>query len=430
MIRINLFGQFSCSVDELPLGMPYKQCGWLLARLACELGPRHNRQRIASDIWPDADPVAAQVNLRKALHCLKSTFPPGVLQRDRTHIWLNSELVRTDLEDFRLLLQRQQANDLLGFRGKRLLEGIPLEWARQLRTELSQAVNQQSPNLVEGCVAELKDCLVQEQREPNIDRPLEPWDVVDTALTWYSQYAVCELADFLWGVRSVVLAAGPSRFLNSWQSLLGRHDVSERARGLILLFLGNAHLWSGRQRDAITLLSQSIAIFQEEKQSEMLDLALFVQCVAALQTLDYSVAERYIARIRSTVAKTNLRGLYQWNLMNLEGAAATFEGLDRLLGNSDASQKLQNSGNLALLYWDMGKKQAASRCVSEVHILRQEIHDKRLNMFSDQISSLGHRIQDQAHDALPVLEACISQCRTEKLSWPPLQVNASECLLD
>ena len=171
-------------------------------------------------------------------------------------------------------------------------------------------------------------------------------------------------------------------------------------------------------------------IFQEERQSEMLDLALLIQSVAALQALDYNLVQRNIPRIRNSASQTNLMGLYQWNQMNLEGAVTTFERLDRILSNADASQKLQNSGNLSLLYQELGRTRDAVRRANEVDDFRRETRDKRLDMFGDQIRGARHRLVGETKQALAVLEACISRSKKESLAWPPIYENASECLLD
>ena len=406
MIRINLFDQIACFDAGVPLPIPYKQCGWLLARLACELGPRHDRSKIARDVWPNADSVAAQVNLRKAVHSLSGLLGPETLCRDRRFIWLNPERVTTELEEFRSILQSQnpQISDLAKFEGRRFLSGLSFGWAHVSRSDLQKRVHEYRSRLGDQAARSLEACLADEpEARFSGGQSTEPWDGLDTALNWYCQFAPKELADFLWGMRSIILASGPSKFFPLWQSLRCREDLPRRANGLILLFLGNALLWSCRQREAITLLARSVMIFQEERQSEMLDLALLIQSVAALQALDYNLVQRNIPRIRNSASQTILMGLYQWNQMNLEGAVTTFERLDRILSNADASQKLQNSGNLSLLYQELGRTRDAVRRANEVDDFRRETRDKRLDMFGDQIRGARHRLVGETKQALAVL---------------------------
>ena len=117
----------------------------LLARLGFAPERAHPREELIALLWPESDPEDARNGLRQALHLLRRQLRPDedgvspLLHSDKAHVWLNSALVSTDLQQF-ILHQKagdaartpearrehlQQAADL--YRGE-LLTGLYDEW--------------------------------------------------------------------------------------------------------------------------------------------------------------------------------------------------------------------------------------------------------------------------------------------------------------
>jgi hypothetical protein len=237
------------------------------------------------------------------------------------------------------------------------------------------------------------------------------------------------MADFLWGTRAAAMSGAPAQTLPVWRLLFASNHLSPTARGLALLYMGNAYLWSCRQHDAIEVLSRSAAIFKEGRQYEMLDLALATQSVAALQTLDYELARRNIANVKDRFWHHNLTGLYQWNLFDLESARASFLELDRNFVSDDPGTKLQNLGNLTLLNVAIGDIARSRVLAVEVGELRPQVMSSRLIMVSDQIDALHNRLNGNTGTSLSILESCIERIRLENHVWPSIHDDACECLL-
>src|SRR4051812_5926185 len=105
-VRIELFGGLRILVgkQEAPRFRSQKPPA-LLAYLAYCSDRAHPRELLIDMLWPDADPDAGRNRLNVTLsriraHLDASTAPSGLLLSDRLHVWLNRDLIDTDVSEF------------------------------------------------------------------------------------------------------------------------------------------------------------------------------------------------------------------------------------------------------------------------------------------------------------------------------------------
>ena len=101
--QINLFGEFSMSVDGQPLlGLTSERSRTLVAFLLLHHHAPQSRSQIAVSLWPDATDAAGKANLRRRLHNLKQQLPDGNwLQLEaKTIQWCHQAGFQCDVAEF------------------------------------------------------------------------------------------------------------------------------------------------------------------------------------------------------------------------------------------------------------------------------------------------------------------------------------------
>ncbi|HRJ27557.1 MAG TPA: BTAD domain-containing putative transcriptional regulator [Fimbriimonadaceae bacterium] len=88
-----------------------RSAAMMLAFLGLSISKAVTRDQLAGAIWPDSEPDLAKTSVRTALHALKSALGDGAIQADRQFIWLNSEVVHSDLARFQDLVSRAQLSN-------------------------------------------------------------------------------------------------------------------------------------------------------------------------------------------------------------------------------------------------------------------------------------------------------------------------------
>ncbi len=134
MLRFNLMGDFEVRSDQGErVALPGAKAECLLALLALDLGKRQRRERFHSLLWGDRGDTQARGSLRQLLWTLKKSFEEAgqssPLCGEGEEIWLDPDLVATDLARFEALALREEREALEGaadlYRGE-LLAGISL----------------------------------------------------------------------------------------------------------------------------------------------------------------------------------------------------------------------------------------------------------------------------------------------------------------
>ena len=146
MLQVRLLEGVAAERDGEQLSLP-SSAGRLLAFLALRPGP-HDREAVATQLWPGSAGQAARASLRTAVWALRKAVGDDVLLASRTAVGLRPEAVTVDLADSR---QRAAAGDAAAAAvlcGRELLPGYAEDWAeaarRQLRAELAEALPGQS----------------------------------------------------------------------------------------------------------------------------------------------------------------------------------------------------------------------------------------------------------------------------------------------
>jgi DNA-binding SARP family transcriptional activator len=96
MLNIQLMGQFCVQADGCAILLPSRPAQSLLARLALTPGVTHRREKLAGELWPEANETNARSNLRHALWRIrralarnKSIRVPALLHADNIAVGLN-----------------------------------------------------------------------------------------------------------------------------------------------------------------------------------------------------------------------------------------------------------------------------------------------------------------------------------------------------
>lgn len=82
----------------------------MLAFLGLTASRAPSRDEIGSVVWPDAEPERAKMSVRTSLRALRLALGEDAIQADRQFIWLNPEIVRTDLASFQQFLAEAQSS--------------------------------------------------------------------------------------------------------------------------------------------------------------------------------------------------------------------------------------------------------------------------------------------------------------------------------
>jgi DNA-binding SARP family transcriptional activator/tetratricopeptide (TPR) repeat protein len=183
-ISLALLGPPVVERDAVSVVFDTKKAVALLALLAVA-GREQSRERLAAQLWPDADPAHARGSLRRTLSVTAAAVGEGLLI-SRTAVGLQPGRVRVDVADFAALIARPDAASLE--RGVRLyrddfLAGFSLracpdfeDWqsatADRLRQDLAGALER----LVAACVTagELAGALDHARRWLSLDPLHEP----------------------------------------------------------------------------------------------------------------------------------------------------------------------------------------------------------------------------------------------------------------
>ena len=183
-ISLALLGPPVVERDAVPVVFDTKKAVALLALLAVA-GREQSRERLAAQLWPDADPVHARGSLRRTLSVTAAAVGEGLLI-SRIAVGLQPGRMRVDVADFAALISRPDAASLE--RGVRLyrddfLTGFSLracpefeDWqsatADRLRQDLAGALER----LVAACVTagELARGLDHARRWLSLDPLHEP----------------------------------------------------------------------------------------------------------------------------------------------------------------------------------------------------------------------------------------------------------------
>ncbi len=140
MLQVRLLGGVAAERDgeQVPLPPP---AGRLLALLALRLGP-HDREAVATQLWPGSAGTAGRANLRTAVWALRKAVGENTLIASRTAVGLRPEEVTVDLADSRHLAAAGDAAAAAVLCGSELLPGYAEDWAeaarRRLRAELAE----------------------------------------------------------------------------------------------------------------------------------------------------------------------------------------------------------------------------------------------------------------------------------------------------
>ncbi|NMB55176.1 MAG: AAA family ATPase [Leptolinea sp.] len=108
MLKILVLGPPVIQLDDKPLDIQRRQLRTLLFFLACESNGV-GRGDLLTRFWPDDKETDARRQLRELLSKLRAQLPsPEDLQTDHDRVWLNSQTVYSDVQDFLTLVQPLQ----------------------------------------------------------------------------------------------------------------------------------------------------------------------------------------------------------------------------------------------------------------------------------------------------------------------------------
>lgn len=164
MLGIQLLGQFSVDVDGNAIVLPSRPAQSLLARLALTPGIAHRREKLAGDLWPDANETNARSNLRHALWRIRDALSPSAEILRADHIAISFERhqgVHVDALDVLRTSQHALAtvDDLMRaavlYRGE-MLPGFYDEWVGVERVRLAAAFDSIMNRLVTRLIDEAR----------------------------------------------------------------------------------------------------------------------------------------------------------------------------------------------------------------------------------------------------------------------------------
>jgi DNA-binding SARP family transcriptional activator/tetratricopeptide (TPR) repeat protein len=146
MLQVRLLGGVAAEINGEPLLLP-PPTGRLLALLALRPGP-HDRESVATQLWPGSAGTAARANLRTAVWALRKAVGEDTVLASRTAVGLRAETITVDVADN---LHRAAAGDTAAAAalcGSELLAGYVEDWAeaarRLLRAQLTDTLTDRS----------------------------------------------------------------------------------------------------------------------------------------------------------------------------------------------------------------------------------------------------------------------------------------------
>jgi DNA-binding SARP family transcriptional activator len=146
MLQVRLLGGVAAEINGEPLLLP-PPTGRLLALLALRPGP-HDRESVATQLWPGSAGTAARANLRTAVWALRKSVGEDTVLASRTAVGLRAETITVDVADN---LHRAAAGDTAAAAalcGSELLAGYVEDWAeaarRLLRAQLTDTLTDRS----------------------------------------------------------------------------------------------------------------------------------------------------------------------------------------------------------------------------------------------------------------------------------------------
>jgi DNA-binding SARP family transcriptional activator/tetratricopeptide (TPR) repeat protein len=142
MLQVRLLGGVAADCDGEQVHLP-PQAVRLLAVLALRPGT-HDREAVATQLWPGSAGAAARANLRTAVWALRKAVGEHALIASRTAVGLRPETVTVDLADCRHRAAAGDAAAASVLCGSELLPGYAEDWAetarRRLRAELAEVL--------------------------------------------------------------------------------------------------------------------------------------------------------------------------------------------------------------------------------------------------------------------------------------------------
>jgi DNA-binding SARP family transcriptional activator/tetratricopeptide (TPR) repeat protein len=146
MLQVRLLGGVAAERNGEQVLLP-PPAGRLLALLALRPGP-HDREAVATQLWPGSAGAAARANLRTAVWALRRAAGDDTVIASRTAVGLRPDAVMVDVADGRHRAAGGDAVAAAALCGSELLPGYAEAWAesarRLLRAELAETLSGQS----------------------------------------------------------------------------------------------------------------------------------------------------------------------------------------------------------------------------------------------------------------------------------------------
>jgi DNA-binding SARP family transcriptional activator/tetratricopeptide (TPR) repeat protein len=146
MLQVRLLGGVAAERNGEQVLLP-PPTGRLLALLALRPGP-HEREAVATQLWPGSAGAAARANLRTAVWALRKAVGADAVIASRTAVGLHPDAVTVDLAEGRHRVVSGDAAAAATLCSSELLPGYAEDWAeaarRLLRAELTEIVSSRS----------------------------------------------------------------------------------------------------------------------------------------------------------------------------------------------------------------------------------------------------------------------------------------------
>ncbi|GMQ78226.1 MAG: hypothetical protein BMS9Abin02_0726 [Anaerolineae bacterium] len=158
MLDIRLLGQFTLKNQGKQLNLASRRAQSLLAFLLLTSNIQHRREKLAGQLWPEADEEKARGRLRYCLWQLRGALGSQYIVADRISVSFNrDEEYRLDVAEFKLdHPERASASELkqaLSFYQGELLPGFYNDWATLERRRLEALFEQQMQLLSQLLIA-------------------------------------------------------------------------------------------------------------------------------------------------------------------------------------------------------------------------------------------------------------------------------------
>jgi DNA-binding SARP family transcriptional activator len=158
-LHVRLLGAFEVTLNGKPITIPSRTSQALLAYLALKATGRIRRERVAGDIWPDADEESSRAYLRNSLWQLRKLLGTGFFQADKIAIGMNPDAkIQLDTANLSGLdLQKTTTDKIMSgleeYRGE-LLPGFYDEWLLAERAHITRLAVNGYRNLLERLLNE------------------------------------------------------------------------------------------------------------------------------------------------------------------------------------------------------------------------------------------------------------------------------------